>query len=144
MARTDLSPRLDSSDHDPLTAPAPIREYEVRAETTATFGRVLASARQHHFIVDGPVQNGCPGEELTPPELLLASIATCGAELVQVIAREEKTPIAGVAVAVRGSVDRSRQPRTDVTVLTTLRVDFTISGADDARAAALVESFKRR
>ena len=127
-----------------MTAPAPIREYEVRAETTATFGRVLASARQHHFIVDGPVQNGCPGEELTPPELLLASIASCGAELVQVIAREEKTPIAGVAVAVRGSVDRSRQPRSDVTVLTTLRVDFTISGADDARAAALVESFKRR
>ena len=128
-----------------MTAPAnPVREYEVRAETTATFGRVLASARQHHFIVDGPVQNGCPGEELTPPELLLASIATCGAELVQVIAREENAPIAIVAVAVRGSVDRSRQPRTDVTVLTTLRVDFTISGADDARAAALVESFKRR
>ena len=128
-----------------MTAPpSSIREYEVRAETTATFGRVLASARQHHFIVDGPVQNGCPGEELTPPELLMASIATCGAELVQVIARDEQTSIDGVAVTVRGSVDRSRQPRPDVTVLTTLRVDFTISGADDARAAALVESFKRR
>ena len=128
-----------------MTVPAsPIREYEVRAETTATFGRVLASARQHHFIVDGPVQNGCPGEALTPPELLMASIATCGAELVQVIAREEKAPVTGVAVTVRGSVDRSRQPRPDVTVLTTLRVDFVITGADGARAAALVESFKRR
>ena len=128
-----------------MTAPAPpIREYEVRAETTAVFGRVLASARQHHFIVDGPVQNGCPGEELTPPELLLASIATCGAELVQVISREEKTPVGNVAVTVRGSVDRGRQPRTDVTVLTSLRLDFVIAGADDARAAALVESFKRR
>lgn len=128
-----------------MTVPAsPIREYEVRAETTATFGRVLASARQHHFIVDGPVQNGCPGEALTPPELLMASIATCGAELVQVIAREEHAPVTSVAVTVRGSVDRSRQPRPDVTTLTTLRVDFTIGGADGARAAALVESFKRR
>ena len=128
-----------------MTAPAPpIREYEVRAETTTTFGRVLASARQHHFIVDGPVQNGCPGEALTPPELLLASIATCGAELVQVIAREESRPIEGVAVTVRGSVDRSRQPRSDVTVLTSLRLDFVVTGADDARAAALVESFRRR
>src|SRR5688572_3909507 len=128
-----------------MTAPAPpVREYEVHAETTATFGRVLASARQHHFIVDGPVQNGCPGEALTPPELLLASIATCGAELVQVIAREEHAPIAGVAVAVRGSVDRSRQPRTDVTVLTALRWDCTVPGGGDARAAALVGSFRRR
>ena len=37
-------------------------------------GRVLASARQHHFIVDGPVQNGCPGEALTPPSALTATV----------------------------------------------------------------------
>jgi uncharacterized OsmC-like protein len=128
-----------------MTTPPPsIREYEVHAETTRTFGRVLASARTHHFIVDGPVQNGCPGVAITPPELLLSSIATCGAELVQVIARDEGVPLDTVAVSVRGTVDRSRQPRSDLTVLTRVDVDFVITGADDARAAVLVEGFKRR
>ena len=126
------------------TTASSIREYEVHAETTRTFGRVVARARTHHFIVDGPVQNGCPGEAITPPELLLASIATCGAELVQVIARDERVPLESVAVTVRGTVDRSRQPRADLTVLTRVDVDFAITGADDARAAALVEGFKRR
>src|SRR5687767_3159083 len=69
--------------------PTSIRTYEVHAETTRTFGRVLTSARQHHLVVDGPVQNGCPGEEVTPAELFLGGVAACGAELIQVIAREE-------------------------------------------------------
>src|SRR5881394_3490915 len=66
--------------------PSLIREYDISARSTSTFGRVLCSARTHHFIVDGPVQNGCPGEEVTPPEAFLASIAACGVELVHVIA----------------------------------------------------------
>src|SRR5215210_5132082 len=122
--------------------PAPatsVRQYEVRAQTTSTFGRVLASARQHHFVVDGPVQNGCPGEELTPAELFLAGVAACGAELIQVIAREEGVPLAGVDVSISGSVDRSQQPRSDVTVFSTVRMDITLSGTDTARAASLVE-----
>jgi uncharacterized OsmC-like protein len=128
-----------------MTSPAPsVRQYEVHARTTQTFGRVLASARHHHFVVDGPVQNGCPGEALTPAELFLAGVATCGAELIQVIAREEKVPLGGVDVTVTGSVDRSRQPRTDVTVFTTVRVDIVLAKTDAARAAALVEGFKRR
>ena len=52
-----------------MTAPSVVREYRVDARSTDVFGRVLVSARDHHFIVDGPVQNGCPGEEVTPPEL---------------------------------------------------------------------------
>ena len=41
-----------------MTSPAPtIREYRVDARSTDVFGRVLVSAREHHFIVDGPVQN---------------------------------------------------------------------------------------
>jgi uncharacterized OsmC-like protein len=123
---------------------AAVRQYEVHASTTETFGRVLASARQHHIVVDGPVQNGCPGEELTPAELFLLGVASCGAELIQVIAREEGVPLGGVAVTVTGSVDRSRQSRTDLTVFTAVRVDVALTGTDGARAAALVEGFKRR
>jgi uncharacterized OsmC-like protein len=128
-----------------MTAPvSSIRSYEVRARTTRTFGRVLANARNQHLVVDGPIQNGCPGEAITPAELFLGGVATCGAELIQVIAREEGVPIGDVDVTVLGVVDRSRQPHDDVTVFTSVRMDIVLGAADDARAAALVEGFKRR
>jgi uncharacterized OsmC-like protein len=121
-----------------------VREYEVRAESAPTFGRVLCSARNHHFVVDGPVQNGCPGEALTPPELFLSAVAACGVELMHVIARDAAAPLARVAARVAGLVDRGRQTRDDVTVFTQVRLDFTLAGVDGAQAAALVEGFKRR
>jgi uncharacterized OsmC-like protein len=121
-----------------------VRSYDVRAQSTPTFGRVLCSARNHHFIVDGPVQNGCPGEELTPPEVFLSAVASCGVELIHVIARSESVPVERVEVDVTGIVDRGNQPRTDVTLFTSVRLRVGISGANDAQAAALVEAFKRR
>jgi uncharacterized OsmC-like protein len=128
-----------------MTAPpSTLREYDVAARTTDVFGRVLCQARTHHFVVDGPVQNGCPGEELTPPEVFLSAVASCGVELVQVIARDTKVHIGPVSVAIHGIVDRSRQARTDVTLFNTITVDFTVHGTDSASAAALVEGFKRR
>ena len=114
------------------------------ARSTDVFGRVLCNARTHHFIVDGPVQNGCPGEELTPPEVYLAGVAACGVELVQVIAREQGLAVGSVRLAVRGMVDRGNQKRDDVTVLNQLRLDFDIGGTDGATAARLVDGFKRR
>ncbi|NUQ11427.1 MAG: OsmC family protein [Gemmatimonadaceae bacterium] len=124
--------------------PSAIRTYDVAAKTTDVLGRVACQARNHHFIVDGPVQNGCPGEELTPPELFLSAVASCGVELVQVIARDTSVPIGPVSVAVHGVVDRSQQPREDLTLFNSVRLDFTVAGADGATAAALVEGFKRR
>ena len=127
-----------------MTAPQPIREYEIRARSTDVFGRVMCSARDHHFIVDGPLQNGCPGEEVTPPELFLAAVAACGVELLHVIARDQSAPITRVGLTVTGTVDRGNQPRTDVTLFNTVRLRFTVGGTDAAQAAALVEGFKRR
>jgi uncharacterized OsmC-like protein len=127
-----------------MTAPSLIREYEVRARSTDIFGRVMCSARNHHFIVDGPVQNGCPGEEVTPPELFLSAVASCGVELLHVIARTDGVPLARVGVTVQGTVDRGNQPRTDVTLFDSVHLRFTLGGTDAARAAALVEGFKRR
>ena len=127
-----------------MTVPPTLREFTVRGRSTDVFGRVLASTRNHHFVVDGPVTNGCPGEALTPPELFLGAIAGCGVELVQVIARDEQLPLGRVGVRVHGTVDRSRQQRDDVTTFTSLRLDFTLEGTDGAAAARLVEGFKRR
>lgn len=121
-----------------------LREYEVSARSTDVFGRVLCSAREHHFIVDGPVQNGCPGEELTPPEVFLSAVAACGVELVHVIARDQGTSVDRVVLKVQGKVDRAKQARTDVTVFNSVRLDFVVTGTDAATAAQLVEGFKRR
>ena len=127
-----------------MTAPATIREYDISARSTPVFGRVMVSARDHHFIVDGPVQNGCPGEEVTPPELFLSAVAACGVELVHVIAKAENKPIDSVELKVHGIVDRGNQPRADVTTFNRVELDFVVSGTDGQTAAALVEGFKRR
>jgi len=127
-----------------VTAPLPIREFEVAAQSTRTFGRVLCSARQHHWIADGPAYNNCPGEELTPPELFLSGLASCGVELVTVIAKEQGKSVGAVHLRVQGVVDRNRQTRSDVTVFNSVRLRFSIAGTDGATAAELVNGFKRR
>ena len=124
--------------------PTTLREYDVSARSTDVFGRVLCSARDHHFIVDGPVQNGCPGEEVTPVEVFLSAVAACGVELIHVIARDQNTPLERVSVRVHGEVDRAKQDRADVTTFNSVRLDFVVWGADNAQAAALIEGFKRR
>jgi uncharacterized OsmC-like protein len=123
---------------------ASVRRYEVQAQTSATFGRVLCSARNHHFVVDGPVQNGCPGEATTPAELFLSAVAACGAEVMQVIARDEGIPLTHVHLTVHGTVDRGAQTRTDVTVFTAVHLAVVLRGPDDVQAAALVTGFQRR
>ena len=128
-----------------MTSPPPSpREYAVDARSTEIFGRVMCSARTHHFIIDGPVANGCPGEELTPPEAFLSGVAACGVELVQVIAREQAVPVQAVAVRMQAVVDRSRPVRPDVTVFNTVRMRFTLTGVPSDRAAGLIEQFKKR
>jgi uncharacterized OsmC-like protein len=127
-----------------MSQPPPIRHYDVAARSTDVFGRVQCDVRQHHFIVDGPVQNGCPGEEITPPESFQSGVAACGVELVQVIAKEQGIAVGAVGVSLQGKLDRSKQKRADVTVLNEVHMTFTIGGTDAATAAQLVEGFKRR
>jgi uncharacterized OsmC-like protein len=124
--------------------PAAPREYAVDARSTPIFGRVLCSARTHHFIIDGPVANGCPGEEITPPEAFLSGVAACGVELVQVIAREQSVPVGDVAVRIQAVVDRSRPVRPDVTLFNSVRMRFTLTGVPTDRARELIEQFKKR
>jgi hypothetical protein len=63
---------------------------------------------------------------------------------VYVIARDQGVPLGRVAARIRATVDRGNQARTDVTVFNTFRMHLTLGGTDAARAAALVEGFKRR
>jgi uncharacterized OsmC-like protein len=125
-------------------AEADIRRYDVHARSTETFGRVLCGCRNHHFVVDGPVQNGCPGEAVTPAEFFLAGIAACGVELVEVIAREKDVPLQSVRVAVSGAMDRSKPVRPDVNLFTSVRLEFDLAGVTSEQGTDLVTAFKRR
>ena len=83
------------------------RRYEVAARSTDVFGRVLWSCRDQHFVADGPVHNGCPGEAVTPAELFLAGVAACGVELLEVIAKNEEIPLRSASVDIAGELDHA-------------------------------------
>jgi uncharacterized OsmC-like protein len=119
-------------------------DYQVSAASTARFGRVLLNARDQHLVVDGPVQNGCPGEALTPAELFLGGVASCAVELVQVLARDTGIAIERVEASIEGTIDRAHEIRDDVTVFSSVHLDFTLYGVDDEQAGALVAAFEHR
>jgi uncharacterized OsmC-like protein len=121
-----------------------VRSYVANARSTDTFGRVLCSIRNHHFVIDGPVQNGCPGEEVTPAEMFLAAVASCGVELLQGIARDQKAPLTGVKVDISGMLDRGNPVRKDLSVFNCVRVNFQLSGVTQTQGADLVERFRAR
>ena len=121
-----------------------VRQYAAEAQSTETFGRVLCTARDQHFVIDGPAQNGCPGEAVTPPEAFLTGVAACGIELLQVIARELSLPIPSASVRIEGTVDRDHPVRPDVTLFNEVRLRFSIRGVSREQATDLVERFKKR
>ena len=121
---------------------AETRRYAVRARSTDTFGRVLWSCRDQHFVADGPVHNGCPGEAITPAELFLAGIASCGVELLEVIARAEEVPLQTASVKIAGEIDPANPVRTDVSVFNSVRLSFRLQGVTEEQGANLIERFK--
>jgi uncharacterized OsmC-like protein len=118
--------------------------YDVDARSTDVFGRVLCSTREHHFVIDGPVQNGCPGEEVTPAEAFLSGVAACAVELIQVFAREAGLPLRSVRAAIEGELDRDNPVRRDVTVFNSVRLQVQLEGVERDEAERLVERFKGR
>ena len=121
-----------------------VRQYEAQAASTDVFGRVLCKVRNHHFVIDGPEQNGCPGEEVSPGEVFLSAVASCGVELVQVLAKSGGIPIAGIEVSIRGSMDRSKPVRPDVSLFNSVKLHFELEGIAEKDAKQLVETFKGR
>jgi uncharacterized OsmC-like protein len=125
-------------------AQSDIRQYQATATSTATFGRVLCGVRNHHFVIDGPEQNGCPGEEITPAELFLSAVASCGVELVQVLAKSSGIPLKGVEVKIEGRMDRSKPVRPDFSLFNSVSLQFRLAGVSDPDAKELVGRFKAR
>ncbi|MFL5796462.1 MAG: OsmC family protein [Actinomycetota bacterium] len=127
-----------------MGAASELRQYGARARSTDIFGRVLCSGRENHFVVDGPVWNGCPGEAVTPGELFLAGVAACAVELLQVIARERDVGLGRVAVVIDGTIDRNRPVRPDLSLFNAVRLGIELVGVTEQEAGQLVKSFKGR
>ena len=127
-----------------MSQPATLREYDLAAKSTDVFGRVALDVRQHHFIIDGPVQNGCPGEEVTPAEMFLAAIAACGVELVQSFAKAQQLALRSVQVAISGALDRERPVRTDLSVLNWVKIEFALAGVTQSEAEEVIGRFRNR
>jgi len=121
-----------------------VRRTVVAARSTDTFGRVLLSARDQHFVIDGPVHNGCPGEAVTPPEAFLAGVAACGVELLHVIARDEHVPLRRVRLDITGEIEPGNPVREGVMVFNRVRLHFELDGVNMEQGERLVTRFKGR
>ena len=128
-----------------MTSTAPqVRTYQTSARSTDTFGRVLVSARDQHVVVDGPVQNGCPGEAIGPAEMFLSGVAACGVELIQVLAKQQNVPLRSVAVSIESAQDPTNPVRPDVNLFNKVRINLELGGVSHEQGQDLVERFKRR
>jgi len=127
-----------------MTQAPETRVYRTRAQSTDTFGRVLVSARDQHLIADGPVQNGCPGEAIGPGELFLSGVASCGVELIQVLAKQQNVPLRSISATIEAMQDRNNPVRPDVSLFNSVRVHFELGGVTDAQGKDLVDRFKAR
>lgn len=121
-----------------------LRTYSVHARSTDTFGRVLCGCRNHHFVVDGPVQNGCPGEAVTPAEIFLSGVAACGVELMQVLAKDRGIPLRAARVAITGEMDRANPVRKDFALFNSVRLRFDLSGVTQEQGSELIALFHGR
>ncbi len=127
-----------------MTQASQTRVYQTRAKSTDTFGRVLVSARDQHVIVDGPAQNGCPGEAIGPAELFLSGVAACGVELIQVLAKDANVPLRGVSATIEAQQDRSNPVRSDVSLFNTVHISLELSGVTREQGQDLVTRFRQR
>jgi uncharacterized OsmC-like protein len=127
-----------------MTTQPEVRRYTARAESTATFGRVLCGTRDQHYVVDGPAANGCPGEAPTPAEVFLSGVAACGVELVQVLAAQDELPLGGVHAEIEAVQNREAPVHAHVSSFNAVRLRFELSGVTDEQGGDLVERFKRR
>src|SRR5919198_3864923 len=107
-----------------MTQPAEVRRYQTRARSTDTFGRVLVSARDQHIIVDGPRQNGCPGEAITPAELFLSGVAACGVELIQVLAKQQNVPLRSVSAEIQALQNPAAPVRPDLNLFNSVSISI--------------------
>ncbi len=108
----------------------------VRSGSSGVLGRSLNSARHQHFVLDSP---SGPNEAITNGEAFLAGISSCGVTLIEKHAHDTGVPLSSMEVVIEG-IRRDAEPNR----FQAINVKFALRGVDQARAEALVETWRER
>jgi len=94
------------------------------------------AARGHRVICDQPVDNGGSDAGMSPPEFLLASLATCAAYYAAQYLKARKLPAEDLKVRVRA--EKALQPAR----LASFHIEVTVPGLDDHHQAGILRAVK--
>lgn len=93
-------------------------------------------ARGHKILCDQPADNGGTDAGMTPPEFLLASLATCAAYYAAQYLKARQLP--ANSLKVRVTAEKAQQPAR----LGSFRVDITAPGLDERHQAGVIRAAK--
>lgn len=93
-------------------------------------------ARGHRVLCDQPVGNGGADAGMSPPEFLLASLASCAGYYALQYLRTRSLPAAGLSVRV--SAQKAQQPAR----LASFRIEVTAPGLDERHEAGILRAVK--
>ena len=94
------------------------------------------AARDHRVICDQPADNGGSDAGMTPPEFLLASLATCAAYYAAQYLKARHLPV--VDLRVRVSAEKAQQPAR----LSLFRIEVMAPGLDQRHQAGIGRAAK--
>lgn len=94
------------------------------------------AARGHRMICDQPVDNGGRDEGMSPPEFLLASLATCAGYYAAEYLKTRKLEAAGLAVRV--TANKASQPAR----LASFLIEVTAPGVEERHRAGILRAVK--
>lgn len=118
---------------------------EVEAQLSSMPARAIATARDHHFIVDSPPPLGGSNEEVNPIEALLSSLATCGVLVSEKVAQEMDIPLSAATAAAEGDLDpRGVRGEPVNPRIQAFRVHLALTGPSQDQAESLVEAVRTR
>lgn len=108
-------------------------------------GRAILSARGHYFIVDSPPTLSGPNEEINPIDVLMSALASCGAFICEVVAREHSIPLHSVKVTAAGDFDpRGICGEPVASNIQAFRVKLSLSGPNQEQADRIAAGFTQR
>ena len=108
---------------------------EVTAVHLGAF-RFEVSARTHSIICDQPLESGGADAGMSPPEFLLASLATCAGYYAVQYLKTRALTVQGLSIRV--SAEKAQQP----TRLASFEIEVIAPGLDPRHDAGLLRSVK--
>jgi uncharacterized OsmC-like protein len=122
-----------------------LAQATVTARWIGLQGRAILSTKSHHFVVDSPLALGGPNEEVTPLDLILASVAANAAFVGERVMQEEAIPFERFAVYVTGTFDpRGMRGEPVDPRLRAIHVQFVLAGPTAEQAARVIDAYRAR